>query len=77
MPFHLMQQRHIAYFMQHGHIAAVEFLAPGPDADLIAQGKAHFTRRADDGFDGFEVWDGKRRLYWYPEDFLKTPKQDT
>ena len=76
MPFHLMQQGHIAYLMQHGHIAAVVFLAPGPDADLIAQGKAHFTRRADDGFDGFEVWDGTRRVYWYPED-SQDPKQDT
>ena len=71
MPFHLMQQGHIAY----GHIAAVEFLAPGPDADLIAQGKAHFTRRADDGFDGFEVWDGKRRLYCYPEESEDPPKE--
>jgi hypothetical protein len=75
MPFHLMQQGHIAYLMQHGHIAAVEFLAPGPDADLIAQGKAHFTRRADDGFDGFEVWDGSRRLYCYPGESEDPPKE--
>jgi hypothetical protein len=75
MPFHLMQQGHIAYLMQHGHIAAVQFLAPGPDADLIAQGKAHFTRRADDGFDAFEVWNGKHRLYCYPEESEGPPKE--
>ena len=43
--------------------------------DLIDQGKAHFDRRADERFDGFEVWDGKRRVYWYPED-SQDPKQD-
>jgi hypothetical protein len=36
---------------------------------------AHFTRRADDGFDGFEVWDGKRQLYCYPEESEDPPKE--
>ena len=63
------------YLMRKGHIAAVEFLETGPDAELIDQGKAHFDRRADERFDGFEVWDGKRRLYCYPED-SQNAKQD-
>jgi hypothetical protein len=36
---------------------------------------AHFTRRADDGFDGFEVWDGSRRLYCYPGETEDPPKE--
>jgi hypothetical protein len=35
-----------------------------------------FTRRADDGFDGFEVWDGSRRLYCYPEESEDPPKRN-
>jgi hypothetical protein len=54
------------YLMRKGHIESVEVLDVGSDAELIAQGKAHFARRG--GFDGFEVWDGKRRMrkYFWP-----------
>jgi CRP-like cAMP-binding protein len=51
------------YLMQKGHIAAVEFLEPGPDEVLIEQAKTCFRRHAGRSFDGFEVWDGARRLY--------------
>jgi hypothetical protein len=40
--------------------------AHGPDDFLIEQAKAFFQRQSDQ-FDGFEVWDGKRRLHVYPE----------
>lgn len=55
------------YLMHSGHILAVEFLAAGPDESLIEQAKAHFDRRSEEPFDGFEVWDGKRRVYCFPE----------
>ena len=56
------------YLKRKGNIAAVEFLTAGPAEFLIEQGKAHFSRRQlDDSFDGFEVWDGSRRLHVYPE----------
>ena len=54
------------YFMRKGHVAAVEFLTPGPDESLIEQGKQIFLEQTDRYFDGFEVWDGKRRLHVYP-----------
>ena len=53
-------------FMRKGHIAAVEFLTAGLDEDLIDQGKRIFRERPDQLFDGFEVWDGKRRLHVHP-----------
>ena len=63
------------YLMRKGHIESVEMLDVGSDAELIAQGKAHFARRG--GFDGFEVWDGKRRIYVYPEDPRTLLSKDT
>ena len=54
------------YLMIKGHIAAVEFLGGGPDEHLIEQAQAHFTRRQEEGFDGFEVWDRARRVYGWP-----------
>jgi len=56
------------YFMRKGHIAGVEFLTAGPDEALIEQAKKLFRERAVRSFDGFEVWDGKRRLHVYPEE---------
>jgi hypothetical protein len=61
------------YLMRKGHIESVEVLDVGSDAELIAQGKAHFARRG--GFDGFEVWDGKRRIYVYPTGRPSNPEQ--
>ena len=56
------------YLMRKGHFAAVEFLTPAPDEELIEQGKRIFNHRTDRPFDGFEVWDGARRLHVYPEE---------
>lgn len=55
------------YLIQKGHIAAAEYLRPGSDDALIEQGKAHFRRRAGEAFDGFEVWDGTRRVHVHTE----------
>ena len=46
------------YLMRNGHIAAVEFLTAGPDEFLVI-----FRERTDRPFDGFEIWDGTRRLH--------------
>lgn len=57
------------YLMRKGHIHSVEFLTPGTDEALIAQGKQVFdaqTRRSQ--ISGFEVWDGPRRVYVYPDE---------
>jgi len=57
------------YFMEKGHISAVEILTPGEDASLIEQSKAAFDRHPRKAhFQGFEVWDGTRCLYRFPED---------
>ena len=53
--------------MRNGHIATVVFLTAGPDKDLVEQGKRIFAQQADKAFDGFEVWDGTRRLHVHPE----------
>lgn len=55
------------YLLKNQHIAAVEFLAPGSDQELIEQSHGHFERRAEERFDGFEVWDAARRVYSWPE----------
>jgi len=54
------------YLMRGGHIAAVVLLIPGKDEALIDQGKLIFHERHADAFDGFEVWDGVRRLHVHP-----------
>jgi hypothetical protein len=54
-------------FMRKGHIAGVEFLTAGSDEALIEQGRALFGERSGNIYDGFEVWDGDRRLHVYPE----------
>ena len=57
------------FLMRGGHIESVELLEPGSDEDLIVQGRMWFeVRKAEGRFDGFEVWDGARRLYTYPEE---------
>ena len=56
------------YLMRRGHIASVEFLELGSDAELIEQGKAKFSARKAEGFEGFEVWDGARPLYRFPDE---------
>ena len=56
------------YLMRKGHIAAVELLTPGPDYALIEQSQQLFREQTDRYFDGFEVWDGTRRVHVYPEE---------
>jgi hypothetical protein len=56
------------YLMRKGHIQAVVLLTAGPDEALIEQGNRIFRERTDRPFDGFEVWDGARRVHVYPEE---------
>jgi len=57
------------FLMRGGHIESVELLEAGADNDLIAQGRMWFeVRKVEGRFDGFEIWDGARRLYVYPEE---------
>ena len=56
------------YFMRDGHIGAVEMLQPADDKAIIEQARSLFKelgplRTAD----GFEVWDGPRFVYRFPE----------
>ena len=55
------------YFMQDGHIGAVELLTDTSDAAAIAQAQALFEERKDK-FAGFEVWDRARFVHRYPPD---------
>lgn len=56
------------YFMQAGRIRAVEFLTSDTDEARIAEARKLFgsSDKARDA-DGFEVWDGGRFIYRYPE----------
>ena len=56
------------YLMKNGHIATVEFLTAGSDEVLIEQGHAIFRERMGQRYDGFEVWDGARRVFVHPEE---------
>jgi hypothetical protein len=61
------------YFMKDCHITSVEFLKATHDAERIAEAHKLFdTKGKLKGADGFEVWDGPRFLYRYPED-AKSP----
>lgn len=63
------------FLMMGGHIRAVEFLTAGPDESLVEQAHGHFERRTgQEKFDGFEVWDGARRVYWWPQESEGLPK---
>lgn len=59
------------YLMMKGHIAAVEFLTTASDEKMVEEARAHFERRQDERFDAFEVWDGARRVYSWPEEFTE------
>jgi hypothetical protein len=66
------------FFMQGGHIAAVELLENAADDDAaIRQSRAMFVSRIRLGFDGFEVWDRARRVYRYPEPDESDPPAGT
>jgi len=54
------------YLFRHGHIAAVTILKVESDEALIAEARAFFDARERD-FEGFEIWDGARFVYRYPQ----------
>ena len=57
------------YLMRNGHIAAVEILRETDDAKRIIEAKTFFVADGDKHkADGFEVWDGARFVYRFPED---------
>ncbi len=53
------------YFMRGSRIANVEVLENGSDDQLIKQALAAFDRHAQQAYDGFEVWEGRRFVYRY------------
>lgn len=56
------------YFMKRGHIAAVEFLSNTTDEGRIAEGLELFEAKGmPSGAEGFEIWDGPRFVYRFPE----------
>jgi hypothetical protein len=60
------------YLMRGGHIQSVEFLEAGPDDDLIRQAHTRFeARKSEERLEGFEVWDGARRVYVYPRQVIQ------
>ena len=57
------------YFKKGARITAVEFLAKTADDERIAEAIALFMEKGKSrGADGFEVWDGPRFLYRFPEE---------
>ncbi len=56
------------YFIIDGRIGDVEFLKEASDEGLITQARELFDLKGKPrGAEGFEVWDGPRFLYRYPE----------
>lgn len=56
------------YFMRGGHIQAVELLSALDDAGRIEEARRLFQTSAKaQNAEGFEVWDGPRFIYRYPE----------
>jgi hypothetical protein len=54
--------------MRGGHIETVKILTAANDEDRIAESRELFKARPKPSLvDGFEVWDGPRFLYRYPE----------
>jgi hypothetical protein len=54
------------FFLRDGRIADFEMLTPGlSDEDAIAQAHILFSKRKGP-FEGFEVWDGARVVFRYP-----------
>ena len=57
------------FFKKGTRIMAVEFLTRSDDAERIAEAIALFASKGKaGGADGFEVWDGARFFYRFPED---------
>ena len=60
------------YFMKDGHIAGVEYLIQTDDEERVSEAHKIFnTKGKPRGADGFEVWDGPRFIYRYPENGSK------
>ncbi|MBW8708636.1 MAG: hypothetical protein JF627_05125 [Alphaproteobacteria bacterium] len=56
------------YFLKGGHIATVNYLSATEDKSLIAEARELFeTSGKPRGAESFEVWDGPRFVYRYPE----------
>jgi hypothetical protein len=51
------------YLMKSGEIQGIEYLADGPDEDLVEQAIAILKARARQGIEGVEVWSGRRFVY--------------
>jgi hypothetical protein len=57
------------YFKKGARITSVEFLTGSDDEARIAEARTLFAEKGTPaGADGFEVWDGKRFVYRFPED---------
>ena len=54
------------YFMQRGHVAAVEVLAGLNDEEAIKKSRELFEERKSAGYEGFEVWDQARMVTQEP-----------
>jgi hypothetical protein len=60
------------YFMKNGHISTVEFLQSENDEGRIAEARQLYEHKGKPhGAQGFEVWDGPRFVYRFPD---KDPK---
>lgn len=58
------------YLMKNGHIFAVEPLQEASDEARIQTSRELFEAKGlPRGADGFEVWDGPRFVYRYPDAF--------
>jgi hypothetical protein len=56
------------YFMRNGHILAVEFLSSTDDQSRIEEARQLFeTKGRKRDANGFEIWEGPRFVYRFPE----------
>ena len=53
------------FFLQGGHIVAVQLIDAESDADAIEQARALFMIQGNK-YEAFEVWDRARFLYRFP-----------
>ena len=56
------------FFRKNGHICSAAFLTQATDAGRIDQAKKMFAAQVEQHHvDGFEIWEGNRFVYGYPE----------
>lgn len=65
------------YFLRDNKIEAVYLLAGGSDDDLVHQARHIFDKFAGPEIQGFEVWEGRRFIYRYPERDAEGPSSTT